>query len=75
MDEFVGEYIVATIVLVQCEHETLPIEQRFRIISLSIEPGRKFAYGSVPYVFERFVFQTVVLFGAFSSLSRWSRGT
>ena len=35
------EYMSATIVLVQCEYNTVPIEQRLRIIPFMNEPGFK----------------------------------
>ena len=48
VEEVVDEYIVATIVLIQCEHEMAPIEHRLNIICFMTEPGRKlFAYDSV----------------------------
>ena len=42
------EYMSATIVLIQCEYETAPIEQRLRRSPFMNEPGRKwFAYDSM----------------------------
>ena len=48
VEEVVDEYLVATIVLIQRENETVPTEQRLRIVPVMTEPGRKLlAYDSV----------------------------
>eukprot|EP00974_Lingulodinium_polyedra_P112801 10916881-Lingulodinium_polyedra.AAC.1 len=47
MKDSVQEYIASTIVFVQCDHETGPIEQRLARVPFASEPGRKlFARGS-----------------------------
>ena len=48
VQEAVEDYISSTIVLIQCDYETAPIETRLRKIPFMSEPGRKlFAYDSL----------------------------